>query len=127
MSFFKTRKAWPQKSKYGNTRSGSSSSKLEAAVEQILRIQQKAGEIREIQVQASVYLTKARILYKPDFRCVMADGSEIYVEAKGFETPVWRIKLKLYRHYGSAPLHVYKGSYRNPQLDEIVIPKTASE
>jgi hypothetical protein len=43
-------------------------SKLEAAVYQLLKIREKAGEIEIVNHQDHVYLTQARINYIPDFR-----------------------------------------------------------
>jgi len=100
------------------------SSKLELAVYGLLKMRKLAGEIKEIQVQAHCYLTEARILYIPDFRCVMADGSELYVEAKGYETDVYRIKCRLWKHYGFGPLEIWKGSPTRLNLHETILPKT---
>lgn len=101
-------------------------SKLEASVYDLLLLDKVAGVIATIQCQASVYLTDARILYKPDFKITNVDGKEWYCEAKGFETPVWAIKLRLWRFYGPGELHVYKGSAARPYLDEIVKSKGAA-
>ena len=62
----------------------------------------------QIQGQDHVYLTKARVLYIPDFKVTNNAGVSFWVEAKGFETPEWRIKLKLWRFYGPGSLIVYK-------------------
>lgn len=75
-------------------------------------------EITNIKQQVSVYLTKARILYKPDFS-YEKDGELIYAEYKGFPTPIWRIKRRLWIHYGPGKLEVYMG---NCQLQEIIGP-----
>jgi hypothetical protein len=114
-------------SKYGSqkveTDGYSFSSKLELAVYQMLRHRLMAGEIKAIQVQAHVYLTDACILFIPDFRCTLANGDDIFVEAKGFQTDVYRIKRRLWMHYGPSELHIYKGSYTRLYLDEIIKPK----
>lgn len=58
--------------------------------------------------QPKVYMTDARILYKPDFKCFDSkEGISFYVEAKGFETAVWKIKKRLWREYGPARLEIY--------------------
>lgn len=101
-------------------------SKLEAALFNELSLRKLAGEIKEIQCQDTVYLTDARIMYKPDFRCVMADDSIEWFEAKGMETPEWRIKLRLYKHYGPGKLTVYGGSYNRLVVMEVVHPKGAN-
>jgi hypothetical protein len=99
-------------------------SKLESAVHDLLLLREKAGEIRNIRQQVSVHLTLAKILYKPDFSFeVVATGETEYVEAKGLVTPVFAIKKRLWEFYGPSKLTIYKGGYRKPYLDEIVIPK----
>lgn len=74
-------------------------SKAEAALYQYLKL---AGEV-PIKTQPKVYLTKAKILFKPDF---FSGG--VYFEMKGMETASYKIKARLWRHYGPAPLHVYE-------------------
>jgi hypothetical protein len=85
-------------------------SKLEAALYQQLKLLQRSGEFESIKVQDHVYLTDARIQYIADFKTVSKDGEEIWHEAKGFETPTWRIKRRLWREYGPGKLRVYKQS-----------------
>jgi len=112
--------------KYGSKKTNvmgySVASKLEASVLSMLLLRVRAGEIKNLKTQASVYLTEARILYKPDFH-YEENGQEIWAEAKGFETPVWAIKLRLWRHYGPGPLLIYKGTAKRFYLDETVISK----
>jgi len=89
-------------------------SQLEAAVYQHLKIREKCGEIKDIQNQDHVYLTNARICYIPDFKffdCTsneFAWGRSFYFQ--GFETDVWKIKKRLWQHYGPGRLEIYKGS-----------------
>jgi hypothetical protein len=102
-------------------------SKLEAAVFDILRLREMAGEIEILQCQAQVLLTDAEIRCIPDFKCKhRASGEIFYVEAKGFESERWPIIKKLWKVYGPAPLTVYKGTYKNPQINETILPKGAS-
>ena len=101
-------------------------SKLEAAVYQVLMLQMKAGEISGIECQDSIYLTDARILYKPDFRVIAEGGEEYWVEAKGFKTPEWAIKKRLWKCYGPGRLQIYTGSHAHPVLSETIIPKRAA-
>lgn len=112
------------KSKMGNQRTEtlglSFGSKLESSVFLLLKKMEDEGEIVSIKVQDSVYLTQAKILYKPDFRCENPDGTFFWVEAKGFKTPVWAIKKRLWEHYGPGKLYIYEGSYKNPKLVEIL-------
>lgn len=123
MSFWK-------KPKYGNkkisTAGRSFDSKLESAGYQILLLREKAGEIRNIRQQVSVYLTLARIRYVADYAFeYVKTGERAYAEFKGFKTPVWAIKRRLFEWYGDGPLEIYEGSHRNPILTETIIPKGA--
>lgn len=102
-------------------------SKLEAALFDLLKLRERAGEIAEIQVQDTIRLTKAEIIYKPDFRfVVVATGLPEWAEAKGLETPEWRIKRRLWLAYGPGPLHVYKGAYNRIKHSETLVPKEAA-
>lgn len=123
MNWFRNRKG----SKYGakrTTHAGMSfASKGEANCYDYLRALEQNGEIEILQQQAQVYLSAARILYKPDFKIqnLIKDRLE-FVEYKGYETPEWRIKRRLWLAYGPAPLRVYRGSGRNLVLTETLIP-----
>lgn len=96
-------------------------SKLEAAVAVILQDMENKGDISDLQYQAEVKLTRAGITYKPDFR-FMRDGVQWFAEAKGFDSPTWPIKKRLWKHYGPAPLEIWKGTYQRPVLKEVVNP-----
>lgn len=114
--------------KYGNRRTNYSgysfSSKLETAVFQILKLREAAGEIRDIVTQPNIFITEAAIRMIPDFKAFdIKAGCDWYFEAKGVETDVWRLKLKLYRVYGPAPLTIYKGSWKSPSEHETVHPR----
>lgn len=98
-------------------------SKLEAAVFNILHLQKLAGEIETIQVQDSIKLTLADIEYRPDFKVTRPNGEVYWIEAKGFVTPVWAIKKRLWKHYGPGLLQIYVGNHSNPKLDETITPK----
>lgn len=118
---------YQKKNKYGRTKvkklGYTFDSKLESAVHDIHLLREKAGEIRNIKQQVSVYLTAARILYKADFSYELVETGETeYAEAKGVSTQSWAIKLRLWRCYGPGKLYLYKGSYTKPYLDEIIIP-----
>lgn len=98
------------------------SSKLEANVYRLLK---EKPEVEILQTQAQVYLTAAKILYKPDFKIMYKTIKEIvYVEAKGIETASWRIKRKLWMFYGPAPLLIYKARGTRLYLDETIVPKS---
>lgn len=118
--------------KYGAKKSEyagqSFASGLERAVYQQLELREKAGEISDLRCQVQVHLSEAAILLKPDFAFIdVATGEQHYAEAKGFETPQWRIKLKLWRVYGPGPLEIWKGTARQPVLDEVVKPSKKGE
>ena len=81
-------------------------SSLEARAYQILRQWEHAGEIRELQLQSRFVLqTKFRdsegkthraIEYVCDFEFIH-HGRTVVVDVKGFKTPVFRMKEKLFR------------------------------
>ena len=114
--------------KYGNKRSTcdlghSHRSKLESAVCAILQWREKAGEIRIVQAEKHIYLSRAKIVYIVDWECEeLKTGDALFVEAKGYEDPKWPIKLKLWRVYGPGKLEIWKGSHKKPYLDEVVTP-----
>ncbi|MFO0254951.1 MAG: hypothetical protein ACK52V_12610 [Betaproteobacteria bacterium] len=125
------RKASP-KHKYGAKRTDASSltdgrsfqSALERSVYLWLKAREQAGELVIESCQDSVYLTDARILYKPDFRVRDAVTGEVYwVEAKGLELPAWRIKRRLWLHYGKGRLVIVKGSGARLRVHEELVPK----
>lgn len=98
--------------KYRNKRTEraghSFASKAEALLFDYLKIKEMNGEIKDLRAQISVYLTKARIQYKPDFEYFDIQKSEmVWAEMKGFETPSWRIKKKLWPYYGPGTLLIY--------------------
>lgn len=122
----------PKPHKYSAKRvelSGKSfASKLEADTYLTLCLLEKAGEIKIEKIQTQVSLTDAGIIYKPDFLVIdLKNDTFIWVEAKGFETPEWKLKKRLWRYYGPGPLHIYKASRKGPALDEIVEVKQTKE
>lgn len=122
--------AWNRaKGKFGNQRvetdGYSFASKLEASVYQILKLREKAGELKILQAQDHVYLTDARIGYIPDFKCEdLITGLDFWVEAKGYASDVWPLKKKLWKFYGPGKLEVWKGTHQRPFLDETITPKS---
>ena len=76
----------------------------------------------QIDCQPKIYLTEAKILYKPDF---LIAGR--YYEMKGVETPSWRIKRRLWQVYGPATLHVYKMRGAKVELTEMISPEPCGE
>jgi hypothetical protein len=121
---------WPQDegNKFGNTKievdGHSFHSRLEAAVYGILKLREKAGEIELLQCQDHLYLSAARIGYIPDFKCKdLKTGNPFWAEAKGFADSRWPTVKKLYKFYGPGPLQIYTGTWRNPVLSEVIVPK----
>lgn len=99
-------------------------SKFEAEVYDMLYLMEKGGLLKDLQCQRHVRLTDAEITYIPDFRAFNTETNNVeYFEAKGFETPVWRIKKKLWQYYGPGKLYIYKRSKLGPKLVETVIPR----
>jgi hypothetical protein len=84
----------------------------------------RAGEIKILERQSTVKLTDAKIAYRADF--VIFDlklNRTVWVEFKGCETAVWKIKKRLWKFYGPGPLRIYKGNEKTIQLVEEVIPE----
>ena len=123
--------AWTRwrKNKFGREKVSHSGmrfdSKLEAAVYDILKLMERAGEIKDLRHHpGTTFLTRARVQSRPDFSYTNpATGETEYAEAKGFETPEYRIKLRLWRFYGPGKIHIWKGSHSKPFLHETVTPK----
>lgn len=91
----------------------------------MLALRENSGEISQIRQQVKVYLTRARILYICDYSYFnLSTETTEYVEMKGVETASWRLKRRLWEYYGPGLLAVYKGTYKKPYLDEIIIPKS---
>lgn len=122
----------PAYNKFGNIRTSGAASKGEAALHEYLLWRQKAGEIRNVRTQQSVYLTDARIQYIADFAYEVRTGyvdkdrfdlwESEWAEFKGFETDTWRIKRRLWMHYGPGRLVVYKGSATKLSQFEVLDP-----
>ena len=99
-------------------------SKLEASLFDLLRASEAAGNIKELKVQPSVYLTDARVLMKPDFSYFnLRTNAYEWAESKGFQTDVYRIKRRLWKFYGPGPLHVYTGSAKRIRFLETIYPQ----
>lgn len=117
--------SWVGGSKFKNRRATlhgqNFASQFEAQVFALLQLLEKQGEISKLTCQPKVYLTRAKILYKPDFSAIDAKtGKTIFIEAKGMETPTYKIKKRLWRYYGPGVLHVYKRRKGYPTCVETV-------
>ena len=86
--------------KYGAEREGKYASKHEAAVAGNLAALQRAGKIKGLQEQVRITLVpgdgKLRpVKYVADFTYIDLDGVLHVLDAKGFKTPVYRLKKRL--------------------------------
>jgi len=119
----------PKTNKYGNRQTSSAdghhfSSKFECAVYQYLRFLEKADEIKILKFQDNILMTDADILYIPDFKIFDNHlNEEVWVEAKGFPTPVWQMKKRIWRWYGAGLLRIYYPNRDNDvgRMEEIRI------
>lgn len=75
-----------------------------------LKLREFIGEITVITLQEKIYLTKAKILYKPDFTVLDINGSKYWIDYKGFATSTFQIKKRLWKFYGPGTLHIVKGN-----------------
>ena len=94
-------------------------SRTEAEYYTILKHQFNNNLITKLELQPKIYLTKAKILYKPDF-LIERDGKEIYIDVKGMKTPVFNLKARLWKCYINAELHIIVKNGRVFKLDKIV-------
>lgn len=122
--------------KYGNKRSEHKDhpgmwfdSNLEKALFDRLSLEERAGTIRDLAHQpGTVFLSAARIQYRPDFRFTNCETGEVeYAESKGYQDQKWPLKKKLWRSYGPGKLSIYMGSATNLKLVETIIPKLGAE
>lgn len=111
------------KNKYKNKRvelAGRSFASMgESSLFLYLKALEQNNEITELKCQVTVYLSRAKIMYKPDFSFIK-NGTLEFAEYKGFETDSWLIKKKLWKYYGPGLLYIYKG---NNKLVEIITPE----
>lgn len=113
------------KAKYGNTKvtidGNTFDSRAEAEYYGMLKTMNKAGKLTLIELQPKIYLTDARILYKPDFLVEM-EGKKFYIDVKGFSTPVFKIKARLWKHYGPCALKIVNKVGREFKIITEIIP-----
>lgn len=102
-------------------------SQLEGALYMQLKLELMGKIWDSIECQPEVLLSAAQIIYKPDFRTKAPDGTVVFHEAKGFQTPEWRIKRRLWKAYGPGELRVYMGNARRIVMTESIIPKGNEE
>lgn len=95
-------------------------SKAEAAYYLVLKRQFETNVITKLEMQPKVYLTKAKILYKPDF-LIERNGEEIYIDVKGVKTPVFNLKARLWKCYTNAVLEIVIKSGRRFIVDKVIV------
>lgn len=81
----------------------------------------RVREILELEYQpVIVLLPKPNLVkYIPDFRVVWRNGNEEYVDVKGVETPAFRLKVKMLRHfYPNLKLVITKKLYEQQEIQE---------
>lgn len=92
------------RSKYGAIRTEFNGrkfdSKAEALWAQNLEFLKKQGQIKLIEYQPRIELLPRPnlVTYVADFRVHWANGDIELMDVKGFETPVFKLKLKMFRH-----------------------------
>lgn len=87
-------------SKYSNERTNGFASKKEARIAADLEILERAGKIRDLQMQVPIVLVAGRdgvkpLIYIADFTFSDPDGTKHIMDAKGCRTAVYKIKKKL--------------------------------
>jgi len=92
-------------------------SKLEAKVAMDLDFQKKAGEIKDWQRQVKISLDvngEHICNYYIDFIVEHNDGTLEYIEVKGLEMPLWKLKWKLFQA-------LYKEKIQNGEIKLTVL------
>ncbi len=111
--------------KFGNKGAGGFSSKLEAAVHDMLLLRESAGEIKDLRCQHVVELQpgarNTRITWAIDFSFTnVKTGKTEFCEAKGYPTDVYRLKLKMFTYRPQGRLEIWGGDYRRLVLMETI-------
>lgn len=111
--------------KYRNIKVTVDGFKFDSILEsQVYAMLKKNPNLKILELQPKVYLTEAKILCKPDFKVQnIIDGMVQFVEAKGHETAIWRLKRRLWVFYGTGPLSVYMKKGSRIILKEVLTPR----
>lgn len=96
-------------------------SKAEAEYYLELQTYVKDGELKILELQPTVKMTTSMITYRPDFKVQDKFNRVWYVDVKGVETPVFKLKKKLWKHYGDGELKIVKKSGRSFKLVETIL------
>jgi len=80
---------------------------LEVQMHSLLKLMERAGEIRDIQREQSVELFPGQT-HKVDFMVFdIKRNTYLYIEAKGFVCKTWAEKIKAYKAFSPYPLQVW--------------------
>ncbi len=117
-----------KRSKYGNVKVVYDGIKFDSIGEcdcyKFYKLQEKAGYLYVQGTQPKVYLTAAKILYKPDLVYEdVGSGELVYVDYKGKRTASFQIKKRLWKHYGPSRLILCNGYGLDIKVIEVIIPK----
>ena len=100
-------------------------SKFEAQIANDIEMMKLAGEVIKWERQVKIPLEVNGYLvcnYYIDF-IVYRDGETEYIEAKGYPTPVWKLKWKLFEALYTKPENkltvIMQGKYRPPKARKV--------
>jgi hypothetical protein len=96
-------------------------SRAEAAYYLELKLRERGGQIKSIELQPSIKMTYASITYRADFQFEEA-GRIVWVDVKGTDTPVFNLKLRLYSYYGEHTLRIVRKNRGRFDLVEEITP-----
>ncbi len=90
----------PRRNKYGAERKNGYASKRESVTAMKLHTLARVGKIRNLREQVNVVLVEGRdgvsgIIWRADFVYDDENGKTHYVDSKGFQTQVYKIKKRL--------------------------------
>lgn len=115
-----------KKSKYKNIKCSFNGIKFDSIGEancyQYWKFREAAKEVQVLALQEKIYLSDARILYKPDFTIYHLANNETYwIDYKGVETQSFKIKKRLWRSHGPGKLILMRGSsmFRMEVIEEV--------
>lgn len=99
-------------------------SKAESSVHDMLLMRQKSEEIKITGIHVHTIIEPlSKIKWIADFECLdLFTQDTFYVECKGFETPEWRLKLRLIRAHFPYKVEIWKVNSNGPFLHELVKP-----
>lgn len=110
--------------KYGARKTNGFASALESATFDWLKGLQDEGKIKDLKCQHTVVLQggnkRTLIRWKVDFSFTNLEGQTELVEAKGVETDVYKLKLRLYRNLAPYRLTIVKGTWKHLKVVEVI-------